>query len=640
MLQTIRERAQGWIAWAIVILISIPFALWGIQSYLGVGSEPVVATVNGVEITEREFDSRYHEARLRLRERLGAAYRPELFEEKTMRRQVLETMIQDTLLLQVAHDLGLRASDQELREAIRTYPAFQKDGRFDKATYERMLELQGMRPTQYEDNLRQGLVRTQLSRAVVASELVTEVELKEAVRLQRQERRVKFVRVPRAAFINEEPIPDAELRAYYEANLNRFQTPERVRVRYVVLDTDKIDATETPDEATLRSLYEAERERFRQPEQRTARHILITLDADADAAAAAAARQRIEGIRQRIEAGEDFAALASELSEDPGSAGEGGNLGTFERGLMDPAFDQAAFSLALNELSAPVRSQFGYHLIEVTEVQPASVKSFEEVRGELASELAKRNAEGAYYDWAERLANLSYENPDSLEPAAEALGLPIQTSEWIDRNGGEGVLGNPKVVAAAFSEEVLREGLNSDLIEPERDVQRALVLRVVEHEEAAAKPFDRVREEIEAVLRDQRATESANAAVNEMIQRLEAGEQLEEVIGDYGLTELGLVSRTDAKVPPGVRDLAFRLPRPQKDEAVYEGTVLDEGDAALVVVTDVVDGSVDPSEQGQQAQIKAGLARAAGNAYYDALVSDLESRADITRKDLRDAAAL
>ena len=638
MLQTIRERAQGWIAWAIVILISIPFALWGINSYLGVGAEPVVAEINGVEITARDFDNRYHETRMRLRERLGAAYRPELFDEQTMRNQVLDSMIRDAVLVQVAHDLGLRASDRELQQAILATPDFQKDGRFDNATYERVLQLRGMRPPEYEESWRRYTVSTQIERAVLASELATEREIEEVVRLELQQRRVTFVRVPKTDFVDEAAIPEDEVRAYYDANIDRFQTPERVKLVYLVLDGAEITAGETPDETELRRLYDEEKDRFRQGERRAARHILISLAPDADADAQASALARVEDLRGRIEAGEDFADLASEFSEDSGSAKEGGDLGTFERGLMDPAFDQAAFSLAQGELSAPVRSQFGYHLIQVTEIEPETVKLFDEVREQLAGEVARSNAEGMYYDLAERLANLSYENPDSLEPAAESLGLTLQTSQWIDRSGGEGVLRHPKVIAAAFSDDVLREGLNSDLIEPESDVQRAVVLRVLEHEEAAAKPLDDVRDSIVAALRDQRAVAAAKAAADEIVLRLDAGEGLQGAAGGYQLTETGLIARTDTNVPPGIRELAFAIARPGGDRASYASGTLAGGDAAVVLVDEAVDGSFDSLDEQEGTRVKAELLQAKANAYYRALVSDLESRADIERRPVSDSA--
>ncbi|MEA3276463.1 MAG: SurA N-terminal domain-containing protein [Pseudomonadota bacterium] len=639
MLQTIRERAQGWIAWAIVILISIPFALWGIQSYLGVGSEPVIATVNGIDITERELDYRYRDVRARLREQLGAAYRPELFDDKKMRAEVLDQMIQENVLLYASEDLGLRASNQELQTAIVSNPAFQREGHFDNATYERMLELQGTRPVQYEDSLRRRIVGTQLARAIVASELVTDKELAENVQLGRQQRRVSSVSIPKARFETDEPTAEEEVQAYYEANQPVFQTPERVKVQYLVLDAESIDAAESPGEEELRALYESENERFRQPERRRVRHILVTLDADADSATEEAAKASIEELRARLEAGEDFGELAKTVSQDPGSSGQGGDLGLIEPGLMDPAFDEAAFALELNALSDPVRSQFGYHLLQVTEVEEGVVKSFEEVRDQLMAEATKRGAEGLFFDWAERLANLSYESPDSLEPAAEALGLELKTSDWFDRSGGEGFLANRKVVAAVFSDEVLKEGNNTDLIEPEPKVLEAIVLRVFEHEEASAQPLDEVRDQILTALRQKRATEAAEAAAAELAEHLISGAELTEAAGDYEVKEYGLVMRGDAQAPAGVLEAAFTLARPQEGGASYGSRSLQSGDAAVVAVTEVVDGAAESLDEGTRAQERRGLAQMIGRTYYDDLLADLKSRADIERKPLGEAFA-
>jgi peptidyl-prolyl cis-trans isomerase D len=631
MLSTIRERAQGWIAWAIVILISIPFALWGIQSYLGVGAEPIAIKVNGIEITQRELDTRYQQVRMRLREQLGAAWRPELFDEKTMRQQVLDQMVEEALLLQVSRDMGLRASDAELRAAILANPTFQDAGRFSRSTYERMVELQGMSPPQYEEALRQRIVGTQLERAVIGSEVLTERELAEAVRLQGQEREVSYVRVAREDFESEEPIPEDMLRTYYQENPEQFRTAERVKLRYLVLDASIIGEAQGVDEETLRETYEADIDRFRAPERRTVRHILVQVPAAADAAVAEDAKERAAEIRQRILAGEGFADVAREVSEDPGSAPQGGELGTMEPGLMDPAFDQAAFALPEGRVSEPVRSAFGYHLIEVTDIEEAAVKPFAEVRDELAEEAGRRGAEALYFDWAERLANLTYEAPDSLEPAAEALGLEIQESGWLERSGGEGIFANPRVMAAAFSDEVLRQGLNSEIIEPEHNVLQAVVLRVGEHEEASVRPFDDVRDQIASTLREQRAAEAAAEAASAMVERLRGGASLAEAAGDRPVVEAGMIGREASAVPPAVRSLAFTLPRPGDGGASFGSASLAGGDAAVVAVSAVEDGSLKGLEDPAQERARREIAQTIGSAYFDGLVEDLKVRAKIER---------
>jgi len=632
MLQTIRERAQGWIAWVIVIFISIPFALWGIQSYLGVGSEPVIATVDGTEITAREIDHHYQGFKARLRERLGAAYRPELFDDNLMRDQVLDQVIRDRLLMQTTEELGLRASDRALRGSILSDPAFQKDGRFDRATYEHLLELQGMVPHQFEDQLRRQIVSTQLLWAIVATEVLPDRELTAAVRLDRQQRRLSFIRVPKSAFLSEEPVADAEVAAYYEANRSRFRIPERIRVQYLVLEAGSMAPPEVPGEQELREYYEAEKDRFTQPERRRVRHILIALDPEADDTEEEVAKANIAEIRERIRRGENFANLAKELSQDPGSAAQGGDLGFVEPGLLDdPALDQAAFALATDRLSEAIRSRFGYHLIEVTEIDPGEIRPFEAVKSEFLTDLKQQGNEGLFFESAERLANLSYESPDSLEPAAEALDLELKTSDWIDRSGGEGILAHPKVLAAAFSDEVLLEGNNSDLIESDHDQLQAVVLRVLEHEEATAEPLDAVRDEITTILRDQRAADAATAKAAELAEALTAGRALSGLAGDYQVEDFKLVARDAEQIPAQILDFAFRLKRPSQGDQSYGSLSLNNGDGALVILAEVLDGSLEGLDAATRDRMREDLTRDIGRAYYQDLVTDLESRADITR---------
>jgi peptidyl-prolyl cis-trans isomerase D len=633
MLQNIRDRAQGWIAWAIVILISIPFALWGIQSYLGIGGEPVAATVNGVEIAQRELDRRVQQARMELGERLGSAYDPAQFDDAQLRKDVLDDMIREVLLVDTSNRLGMRVSDQEMRLQILTEPAFQTDGRFDKAMYERTLQLQGMAPAQFESQMRQRMVGTQLVRAVVASELVTAAELDAYQRLNRQKREVSYLNLPTQRFESDEPVSDEEIRGYYDANLAQFQVPEQVMLDYLVLDVEGLAGQVELDDAELQRVYDADQSRFGQPERREVRHILLTVPPNADQQAADEVLARIQAIRERIQGGESFEVVAKEVSEDPGSAGQGGSLGTIEAGIMDPAFDQAAFSLAANEISEPVRSRFGYHLIEVVDVQPAQIKPFAEVRDELREEVARQRAEARFYDLGERLANVVYESPDSLVPAAEELGLEIQHSDWIGRDGGdEGVLAQPKVAAAAFSEDVLVERRNSDLIEPERDVLQAVVIRVADHRDASTKPLDEVRDQVIAALRTEKARKAAADAAEAGAEALKNGADWATVAGEQGtVEEAGLVGRTDAKVPAAVRSLAFTLPVPAEGTASIGVATLDDGGAAIVRVSKVEEGEVTPASEGAPAPEASMLSQMMGRQAYEAMLTDMQRRAKVER---------
>jgi peptidyl-prolyl cis-trans isomerase D len=633
MLQAIRERAQGWIAWFIVILISIPFALWGIQSYTGIGGEPVAAVVNGTDITQRDLDQRFQNTRTELRQRLGNAYRPELFDDKQLRVEVLDDMIREYLVLDTSRALGLRAPDQEVRLTVLSDPAFQSKGRFDKDVYETRLRQGGMVPIQYEDRLRQSLLASQLRRALVATEVVTPRELAETARLTRQARDLSFVTLTTQRFVAEAPVSDDDIAAYFEANRTRFETPEQVKVEYLVLDAEHLPGLASPGDEQLRETYDAHPDRFGQPERRRVRHILITVPAGADSAAEAQAKPAIDAARERIAKGEDFAAVAKEVSQDPGTKSRGGDLGEFGRGVMDPAFEEAAFSLSAGQLSGPVRSRFGYHVIEVTGIVPAKIKPFEDVKAELAAEVTKQEAASRFFDQSERLATVVYENQDSLAPAAEQLGLELQTSDWIPRSGGAGLFANAKVLNAAFSEDLIKQGVNSELIEPEKDRMRAVVLRVADHRDASVKPLGEVRGDVIAALQQQRAREAALAAAQDMSKRLSAGASLAEVAGDHSVERLGPVTRDDGRLPKPVRDLAFSLPHPAEG-AVSAGAAEMEDGAALVVVSKVEDGSQDGLTEAARSQQANALAESLGSQDYRHLVEDLESRAKIERKSM------
>jgi peptidyl-prolyl cis-trans isomerase D len=632
MLQTIRERAQGWIAWVIVVLISIPFALWGIQSYLGVGGEPIAAKINGVEITARDLDRRVQQSRIELRERLGAAYDVAAFNDQQLRTKVLDDMVRDALLLDVTRSLGLRVADREIQMQVLSEPAFQQDGRFSRDAYERVLELQGLTPALFEARLRQQMTGTQLIRAVAESELITRSELAQYQRLATQKRDLAYARFPVADFTITEPIDEAVITTFYESNTARFQTPEQVRLDYLVLDAGTLSARAEISEDELHQSYAADQTRFSQPERRKVSHLLLTVAQDADDAAANQVLSEIKSVRDRILAGESIDELAKQLSDDPGSAAQGGSLGVIEKGVMVPAFDQVAFTLPAGELSEPVRTPFGYHLILVNEILPAVVKPFEEVRDQLTAELGKQRSDALFYELGERLANLVYESPDSLEPAAAELGLAIQHSDWIGRDGGDGILGRPKVLAAAFSDEVLNEGNNSDLIEPERDSLQAIVLRVVEHRPASIRPLTEVRDEISTEISTEKARAAAEMAAKSAVAKLLEGADWAATLGAFKTEAPGLVDRQALNVPAAVLDTAFKLPAPTAESIRVGTAVLDNGDAAVVRLIGVQDGEVN-AEGGEKMMPEAAmLSQLMARQVYAEMLSDMESRADIERK--------
>lgn len=629
MLQSIRDKAQGWIAWAIVVLISIPFALWGIQEYLGVGSEPIVAQVDGQDITERELDRQARDFRENLRVSMGAAYNPNLISEETLRAQVRDRMIDERVLLNAAVHWGLRVSDEQVAAAIQSIGAFNRDGRFDYDLYDTVLRNRGMSRPSFENGMRQEMVMNQVQAAVYGSTLVTQRELSEAARLEHQQRRFAYLLIPSEPFEANVAVDDAALQAYYEQQREQFLIPERVSTQYLLLDAARLAQQGVVDEAAVRAYFEQHAAEFRTPEERRVRHILIGIPSGADEALAEAALAKAQALRGRVAAGEDFAAVAREASEDTGSAENGGDLGWIEPGMMVEAFESAAYSLGTGVLSEPVRSQFGYHLIEVMEVRGSGAGDFEQLAEKVEVAYRRHQAENQFYDYAERLADLTYQNPGSLAPAAEALGLEVQTTELFARSQPPAPLDSPKAVDAAFSPDVLVQGNNSEVIELAPD--RVLVLRVLAHEPEHLRPLDEVRDEVVERYRRSQAADAAAAAGAAALQELGAEGSLRVLAESRGwkLEEVDFTSRdANLLVPSAVLQQAFALPPPTDGGISRGGVRLDSG-YALVEVSAVRYGDLASLDATRRDAVENQLRNARGRFDFDRLLVGLRAAADV-----------
>ncbi len=594
MLQAIREKAQGWIAWVIVIMISIPFALWGIQEYLGVGGEREVAVVDGEEITERMLDQRVRDFRDNMRLSLGEAYRADLFDDDALKQQVRDAMIEEFVLIKYARDWNLRASDAHVRSYIATIPAFQRDGRFDQTIYEAAVRNRGLSRSAFEQSVRQQLILDQLRSGIRDTAFATDASVRAQAQMTEQQRQISYARIPASAYAAQVEVEPEALRAFYDAELDRYRTPERVKLDYLLLDADALTRFINADDAALRGYFDEHRGDFVVPEERAMRHILIALAPGADEAARQTAEQEAAAVLQRLRDGEDFAALAKAHSDDPGSAANGGDLGWVEPGLMVAPFEQAAFALDKGQISELVRTDFGFHIIQVTAIRGGGEADFESVRDKVDAAYRQFEAESLYFDYADRLEQAAYEHSASLTPAAEALGLTVQSSAWLTRDGQlAGPLGSPRVAAAAFSEDVLGEGHNSDLLEI--GAQRAVVVRVAEHEPAGVRAFDAHRAQIEDDFTQQQAAAAAVQAGAKAIERLADGAQLDQLAGDAGWTleQAGLVGRDASGIPAEVLRTAFAVKSPGDGELAYTGVASVEGDYFVIAVGEVRDGDLD-----------------------------------------------
>lgn len=634
MLQGIRDRAHGWLAWLIVLLISVPFALWGIQEYLGNDADAPIATVNGQELSLPQFQRAYAQERARLEALLGSEFDRSLFDEEQFKQAALDRLIERELLVQAGYRNGLRISDAQLAQTIQQQGVFRDNGAFSEQLYTSWLRAQGHSPTAFEQDLRRSLTTEQIATGINESVIVTQRDVVNVLHLIEQQRRFATLRIPADEYREEIEVSQDDIESYYRQHLAQYRTLERVTIEYVQLSREDIEETITVSDEELLRLYEGEHQRYIVPEQRRASHILVSIPQDADAAAVAAAQKRAEELRSRLEKGEAFETLAKEASDDPGSSESGGDLGFFGRGVMDKSFEEAVFSMNVGEISAPVKSAYGFHLIRLLDIQPAKVRSFEQVRPEVLRRYKQQQAEPLFFDQTERLANLAFEHPDGLDVAAETLGLSIQVTKPFDREGqnGDKILGYREILDAAFSPEVLDERANSDLIEIDGD--RVVVLRVKEHFPAAQQSLAEVREDIVDNIRSERARERAATVGRDLIVQLRDGRNPTELAKplDVEWSAESTIERDDTSVAAEVRDTLFRMPRPAEGERQYDGIALsDSGDFVIVSLEAVMDGDSDTAAEGTGLvrNLQSALGRDYGQESLDSLVQSLYQEAEI-----------
>lgn len=628
MLQTIRDRASGVVAYAIVILISIPFALWGINQYFGGGDALVVAEVNGNEIPLSAFTSQYQQQRRYLRSVMGGRLPPG-YDEAALKRNVIQAMVREALLAEDLERAGYRVSDGELARFIASLPAFQNNGHFDRQRYERVLQSQRRSTAQFEAELRGQLRKSQFEDGLRQSSFLPKPLQQEYLRLKGQQRDIAYLVIPADMEQARKRVTEAQIESYYKDHPGRFQTPERVKLAYIELDEAKLLEDMDVDEAALRQFYEEQADRYVRPEQRRARHILIkpqVAEGEGASESREQARSQAQGLVERLRKGEDFAALAKEYSQDRLSSDSGGELGTITRGELDPKVDQALFALKVDEISDPVETAGGFEILQVLEVIPAEQQPFEAVKERVEREYRQRQAERRFISMAEELLTLSYEQSDSLAPAAQALGLTIGTTDWVSRESGAGIAANPKVREAAFGEDVLQGGRNSDLVE--LSDTHVLVLRVAEHEPAQTRPLEAVREEIRDILAKEAAREAALEAGRKALERIRQGVAPGQVAQDHGLAlqEPGFVSRDQTGLPRQVLLKAFALNKPADGGISAAGTPLPNGGYAVVVVRGVREGEI---QSGGGDPTPARLAQQYGARELEAAYAALEGGAQV-----------
>ena len=535
----------------ILALISLTFAFFGIEAYMrSPGAAEEIARVGSSRITQGEFQQAMQAQQDRMREALGGQFDPKMLDTPEARHAVLDSLISQRTLGLEAASARLGVSDEQLRDFIASAPALQDNGQFSQAKYDAVVRSRGMSREGFEYTLRRDLVQQQLTGAINESGYASRVLAERWVALQSEEREFAEAQFKPEQYLAQVKLAADAVQNFYVANKPQFETPEQVKAEYVTLSLDTLMQQVSVTDDEIKAWFDSHTDRYRQAEERRASHILIPVPKDAPEAQQKTARGLAEDLLKKTRAAPgDFAKLASENSKDPGSAQNGGDLGFFARGAMVKPFEDAAFKLKPNEISDVVRSDFGYHIIKLTEVRPAKGKKLEEVRGEIADELKRSAAGRKYAEAAEQFSNLAYEQSDSLKPAMDKFKLAAQTTDWISKTGqGAGKLSNPKFLAALFGDDAIKNKRNTEAVEIAPST--LVAARVLEHKPAALRPLEAVRADIEKRLTREEAGKLATQDAAARLERLKKGEAV-----DIGW---GQARKTTRNGGPGIASDALR----------------------------------------------------------------------------------
>ena len=618
MLQDIRENSQGVVAKIIIGLIVAVFALTGMEMLGGGLLQPEVAEVNGEEITQFQLDQNVQN----LLASVGGQL--EGIDQGLLESIALNQLIEETILRQQAFNTSMVISNSRLDRNILATPSFQVDGVFNSDMAIRTMAAQGLNVDGYRQLLTQNMLVSQMASAYTNSNFVTESELSKFAELTAQSRDFRYLSVTLGTRTLGIAISDEEISEYYENNPDAFIEEETVIAEYVILDKDVISQELDVNEGEILAQYEAERSEYEGSSEKRAAHILFEVGfeySEEEALELATTTQ------QRLADGEDFAALALELSSDIVSGEEGGDIGYTDGTAFPAAIEEALETLSLDEVSAPVVSEFGVHLVKLTEDAENIFATFEEARDRIERDLKSSEVELIYGERLQDLSNLAFETGD-LQTISEELGLEISQSEPIGRSGGSNIFSNQSAVDAVFSDEVLIDGNNSDVIELS-DLQ-SVVVRVTQFNEAAVLPLEEVQPEIAVIVRTEMERQAVQDLGNQLAEAANAGEGLEELLTENELEwiEETEINRDAFTVNREVLDAVFALQRPQGEPELASIT-LSNGTFVLVELNQVNEGTIDSIPEEEREEIVELITTDLGNSEFQAYLNTLRENSDI-----------
>jgi peptidyl-prolyl cis-trans isomerase D len=593
MLHLLRGKKSEFFTKIALVLITIGFSFFGIESYFVSSTSSAVAKVGDKEVGQDEFRDRFNQYRQRMQQMMGGAADASMFDKPEVKRQMLNQLVDEKVLLSANESLGISVPAEQIRKEIREVPAFQNDGKFDYEQYKNVLISQGRTQASFEDLVRQDIGLKILPVQVGATTLVTDADVDTYLRLRDQRRDFHYVKLDKPA-ADAGAVSDEEIDAFYKAHGAEFMVPERIALDYVELDAAKLDVNLVPDDSMLKERYEKDKARYVTSEQRQASHILVKVGGNGGPDDQKQALAKAEAIVKDARAGKDFAALAKENSTDLGSKNQGGDLGWLDKGSTDEAFESALFALKKGDISEPVLTSEGYHVIDLRDIRPGKTRSFDEVKPELVKQFAEGERERVYAEKAGKLTDLTYQDPSSLETAAKDLGLTVQKTPLFSRGGGEGIATNPAVAKAAFSDAVLVQNNNSDPIE--LGPNHMAVVRIAEHKAATPIPLADVRDSVRARILAERASKQAKTRADGLLAELDKGGTLDTLATaqKLKLEEQKGIGRDAATLDSALVKAVFSMSRPQAGKAGYKLIDLGGDSYALVQLDNIIDG--DPAK--------------------------------------------
>lgn len=626
MLETIRNHAKGWIAKVILALIAVTFALFGVDSYMqgGGGSEQIVASVGKTKISRQEYDRVLQTQIDQMREAMGEKFDRATTETPEFKKRVLQELLDRKALLLAAEQQGFQLNDQYFKNALLGIPAFEENGAFSQQRFEALLRQRNMTPADFEREVRNTyMLETHVS-PILFGTITPAASVSQLARILTQQREISLAMLTPGEVAAQVKVSEADIKSYYDSHRAEFAEPEKIRAEYLTLNIETAMADIPVSEKEVNDYYQANATRLAQPEQRSASHVLLSLPKGADAATKARLRDKAAQLTAELQKNpERFAEVARKESQDPGSAAQDGSLGSFGRGAMVKAFDDAVFSMKKGEIRGPVESEFGFHIIRLDDIQPATAVPLESIRADITAELRKQKVQIQFSELAENFSNLVYEKADSLKPAADALKLTIQTSDWMTKKSAPAPFSNSKLNESLFGVESIKSKQNTEAIEVAPGV--LVAARVLEHRPAVAKSLNDVRALIEQYLRSTQTAKLLNARGEAILAQLRQGKEPGLRWSEFKTVNrqqsLGLDS---ASINAIFRADTRKLP-------AYTGLMASDGSYRIVRITRVLDGgAVDPA---LTASLKKGVQEALERADLQAVIQLAKSSHKVEVRD-------